>query len=667
MKKRVFAAFLAVMMLLSIFVFASCNKEEETSTEESKKELTPKELFAASFSNTFGSGEGADISGILGGTQEEKDTVGSFEIKFDKLSANGQDLASLGEISLKADISSDIENEISKLDIAFSMLGENPTASIISDNKNQKLYITDLLGVLDKAILFEMPEQEEENQDFEIANGIMLSQIDEKVITHVVTSAVVAVNKNVTDSAYTQEIKDVTVAGKNFAGAKVITLTVTDEMAKTIASEFIDAILTNETIKTLLGDDFDKEEILKTEELPTAVRVINTVVEEKSVALDVEIDLAEEKAEEASDADESDTEAEEARGYNKFAIHANYIDGNYKLDLGPFDENGKYIDKEGYITVAYTLENGNEKFVISLTEEGETMEPIKLEGTNKDGKREGVFTFGKDEKNYLSINYECVEKENSASFKLHTLTLADEDKETQKIPLEISAELTESENMLTVTGALQLTVENEFDLSATMNASIEYKDVTIESVTDSVSADEVDMESLLSEITQKYPMIFALLGSIGGNEGGAAQDEEFHMITDDFGIWLPSELEAIDGTQFDAAFGNDDVAVFLLEEDYESLGTDSLTLEEYFELVREANAAQNPTEIKDNDGVPYMTFVSAETGYIYYLSACQGEDSFWLMQFCCLEEDYPEYEDLFHEWAWYADPYAGDVFEEEAF
>ena len=140
MKKRVFAAFLAVMMLLSVFVLASCNKEEEASTEESKKELTPKELFAASFSNTFGSGEGADISGILGGTQEEKDTVGSFEIKFDKLSANGQDLASLGEISLKADISSDIENEISKLDIAFSMLGENPTASIISDNKNQKLY-----------------------------------------------------------------------------------------------------------------------------------------------------------------------------------------------------------------------------------------------------------------------------------------------------------------------------------------------------------------------------------------------------------------------------------------------------------------------------------------------------------------------------------------------
>lgn len=658
MKQRIFAALLAVMMLLSVFAFASCNNEQnENSAEESKKELTPKELFAASFANTFTNSESNGISGILSGKENAKDSVGSFEFKIDELEAEGQDLASLGELSLKADISNDADTEMSKLDLVLSLFGEKPTASIVSDNKNQKLYITDLLGVLENPILFETSEQN--NQDFEIANGVMMSQIDETVITHVVTSMVTAVEKNINDSAYTQEIKDVTVDGKSFTGAKVITLTVTDETAKAVASDFIDAVLTNATVKALLGDDFDKEEILSEDNLPTAVRVINTVVDEKSVALDVEIDLPEEKSDESDDADDAD-ESEEARGYNKVVIHTAYIDGNYKIDLGPVDENGNYIDEEGYISAAYTLEDGNEKFVLSIYENGETMEPIKMEGTNKDGKREGRITVSQDENNFVSINYECVEKENSGSFKIHTITIANDGTENI-IPFEISAEFTASETALTMTGTLKLYVEGEFGISASMSANVEYKDVTIDEVTDAVSYDTVDYDALMDEIAQKYPMISSLLGSIGGQTGEAEQDEEFHMITDSFGIWLPTEFEEVDSPYYNAVFRSGEVTVTLVEESFSSLSSDSLTLDEYFELLYQSNSNQNLSEIKDNDGIPYMTFeVSSDPGYIYYISACEGADSFWIMQFSCPEEDYPEYEELFHEWAWYADPYADE-------
>ena len=80
--------------------------------------------------------------------------------------------------------------------------------------------------------------------------------------------------------------------------------------------------------------------------------------------------------------------------------------------------------------------------------------------------------------------------------------------------------------------------------------------------------------------------------------------------------------------------------MFALKEDFETIGVSDLTIEEYADIVLEANALQQ--EVVSEDGVTYFVFeASVEDGSYTYLAAMyKGSDAYWLVQFACKSSQY---------------------------
>ncbi len=562
MKKRILAALVATIMIVSVFVFASCETDKDnssdasvsdTSKEETKKELTPKELFSASFTNLSANAGNSSLLDFSQLAKNAKDAVAEFELKINKLSTDGENVTENGAIVLNGSSKTDTESGLASIDLSTTFYGETPTIGILTDG--EKTYITDLLGVNEKPIALYAEDPEYES----------LPEVDADFVVNFVKKASESIEKNVNDDAFVQEIKDVTVAGKNFAGAKVITLTVTDETAKKIAGELIDELLKNEAFKSIYGDDFNKDEILSEIDLPTAVRIVNTVFEEKSIALDIELTLPEPKDDETSDIYDEfedysydiDFDDDEYFGddefiyddeyiddddfiyddeyiddddfiyddeyidvelpeFNKFVLHANYVNNNFKLDLGPADENGKYYEEHGYLSCAYTLENGNENFVFSVTEFGETTEFIKLSGTYKDEKHEGTLTFDIDGQ-VISVKYSLSANDNTGSLKLTDLAFV-VDGATVSFPFEVVTNYTANETKFDIEGSVKFSMEDVLDIDLDFSLSAEHKDVTLNAVTDYVPMEDFDISVYETAIAEKYPILYTLLESLETND-----------------------------------------------------------------------------------------------------------------------------------------------------
>ena len=493
MKKRIFAALTALILAVSALTFTACS------------EPTPKELFSESLINAFNSEENSFISNML--NTEQKDTKSTLKLEIDKLAAQGNDLTSFGKIALEGTVLADFDSKLQKTDLSFSFMNENPTMSAVTDLNTGKLFYTDLLGVNKKPILIE-DGQQNPSGDVDLSDV----SIDPEAITQVIDSLTAVIEKNITETAYTAEEKTVTVDGKTFEGATVVTLNITNEMAKTIGKEFTDALLANEAIKSMMGDDFKFEE----GDVPKSVKFTNTVVDEKSIALDVAIELPDKEKDESEDDSEDIFEGEfefnKGPEYSNFSIHATYIDGNFKLDLGPVDANGKYFEEHGFMTVTYTLEGENEKFLFSLTDDGETREFLKIEGTYKDNKHEGTATIGADP-NGVSLKYSLTLGETTADLSVGPMTVTNMGQK-QEIDLLITAnaDMTDKNNVK-LNGSVKLNVPGGLDVSAKYSMTSTVEDVTVQSVTDYETIDQVDMNKLQSDLAKKYPNLYRMFAS----------------------------------------------------------------------------------------------------------------------------------------------------------
>ena len=218
MNKRLTAILIAVMMLLSAFVFAGCNNDGETS-EESQKELTAKELFEVSLKNLVASTE--EIKELPNTSGESK-----FELTVDKLLFGETDLTQLGKISLTGTALADGDKNVQS-SFELSAFGEKVPMEMIA--KDENVFLVDFFGLNDKAIKVEVPETSGE----EAGVNAVLQNSDKvtAILEHVVKSIETVINTNFDDSAYSMEDKDDT---------KIITLTIENEKATKIASELID-------------------------------------------------------------------------------------------------------------------------------------------------------------------------------------------------------------------------------------------------------------------------------------------------------------------------------------------------------------------------------------------------------------------------------------------
>ncbi|MBP3321841.1 MAG: hypothetical protein J6M12_05770 [Clostridia bacterium] len=96
-------------------------------------------------------------------------------------------------------------------------------------------------------------------------------------------------------------------------------------------------------------------------------------------------------------------------------------------------------------------------------------------------------------------------------------------------------------------------------------------------------------------------------------------------------------------------------AVYVLKEPFSAIeGFENYTIDQYEDLVLQANASKNPTS-STLDGTPVMEYSWENTDlgvtYRYFAIMLKGEDAFWLVQFTCAQEYYEEYKPYFEKWA----------------
>ena len=637
MKKRLFAAFTALIMLLSVFVLASCEDEVvETSSEaESQQELTARELFTASLLKAAISGTNTgDLSlfkDILFGDQS-KDTEGKIEVNVNKLSAEGVDLASLGKIGMTADVKADIETESAMVDYKITFLGETVDAGIFVEN-GTKVYLTNILGAIEKPVLMQDGSDVIEGG----AIGSTIGEIDPAVIETLLEDIIKAITENVKDEDFTKSTETVTVDGKTIENATVVTLTIGNDASRSILTKITDSINSNEEIVKLFGEELTLAE----DEIPLSTKIVNTIVNEKSVALAVTVECPEDKADESAASDE-DTAEDDDPEYNKFVVKADYLDGNFNLVLGPANDEGNFFDEHGYIKVAYKLENEKESFVFALIGEGKEQELIKLDGTNKNGERKGKLTL-EVEGEGVTIEYSLSGSENNGNIQLGPVTVTS-DGETIELDFNHTASYTITETTINVSGEINFAMEGGLDLSADYSVSCEFKDVTFEPINDYVDVEDFDESVIEDAFAEKCPLIYDMIT-------GGTEELVPYNIDDRFVLCLPEGFEEQYGTGYTAVFDSEEVAVLVLEEKFDDIGVE-LTLDEYLNLIRN-NANGSVSEIFD-DSLPYFVYENSEFGMHYFVTAYEGEDSFWLLQYCCSEEDFNDYQERFLEWAYSA-------------
>ncbi len=643
MKKRLFAAFTALIMLLSVFAFASCDNEtatgtsSEASAEESVKELTPRELFTASIFKSVADSEintdnsVDDIWNMLNGNTTAVDGVGKLSLSIDKLNIEGATLEAFGgKASIDADFQVDMDTKISKIDYTLNFMGETPTGGIMYDNANKKIFITDLFDSLEKPLLVD-------SVDLDFYNSAYTFDMDD--FKYVFDSAVNAIGNHIKDDMFTSEAKDVTVDGNSYNGATVITLTVPKEAAIAIAKEFTDSLLKNETIKSMLPDGLTVVE----DGAPESIKLINTVVDKKSLALDVEIKLGEKTTEILETSvivgEESEDDEDEGPEFDTVVIHTSYVGDNFKLEVGPVDAEGKYFDEHGYIAISYTLDGENEKFVFGGMEDGEKVEIIKIEGTNKNGEHKGTASLGTDRDN-ISFPYVFVENDNGGSFEIGPFE-SNGSGETEKLDLKLTANYTLTDTKTSLNGTVSFK-ESTNEIALSFTETLEYKDVTLEAITDYIEIEEFDESKIENAFKEKCPTLYQMV--MGDNEELVP-----YFIDDRFALYLPEGFEEKSAAGYTAVFDSEEVAVLVLEEKFDDIGVE-LTLEEYITIIRN-NVQGNVSEIYGDD-LPYFIYENSEYGMHYLITAYEGEDSFWLVQFCCSEDNFNDYHDRFLAWAY---------------
>lgn len=101
--------------------------------------------------------------------------------------------------------------------------------------------------------------------------------------------------------------------------------------------------------------------------------------------------------------------------------------------------------------------------------------------------------------------------------------------------------------------------------------------------------------------------------------------------------------DAFSKAQYDpytVCYASQGSSVFALKEDFEAVGDDSLTLEEYANAAIKANSLD--CAVTTENGVTYFVFEAnlTEGNYTYLAAVYKGADAYWLVQFACNTEQY---------------------------
>lgn len=121
-------------------------------------------------------------------------------------------------------------------------------------------------------------------------------------------------------------------------------------------------------------------------------------------------------------------------------------------------------------------------------------------------------------------------------------------------------------------------------------------------------------------------------------------------------VTLTNRFKEANYEGYTVCYQSSDMIVIVLKESFSlQAGLDQMTVEEYANLVRQANTSKSPSELTKHENFYSMeyTFLNEQENqtYSYFTTMFKGTDAFWMIQFASKEEDYAAHKDTFLEFA----------------
>lgn len=519
--KKLTVLLLALLMVFTVAALSACKeKGGESSTpadESSKTEQTasPKQLFIDSLRKLSAESTKLPTAG--------KTDFSGMQVSF---KANGSVKNGISAIDLGADLNGafDMKNESFSLDGKLNLLGDTLDVYIGTDGENTYF---DLPGILEKAIRLssETDPDDEGATDATVSAGMSTLPLD--ILNNFPTAQFKAVadlakesfEKHLKDEYFTESNKDITVNGKEYKNARVLTLSADNDKCVSLLTALRDEVLLSEEMYNAmkaLADLTGKFEPGTYEEFVADTKEgTDESFKNLSAGLDAEIVIENGKAAAGSiDAHISFKTEEDAVN---ITVDAEFDTESHNAVIS--------LDNGADNTMKLTANDTSFEFYIDMA--GKRIGEIKCT-RNADNVWEGELsltpnsTDGDTAASAVAVKFAFKADENSFGFNISEISVTNEGVTiTLPVQLTVSFEVSEAGITGDISFKLDLT-EAGMPLSADLSAefSVEFKDEVNVSLPESfVKSDEVDPAELLDKLTKKCPNIVAMIKSLlGGTE-----------------------------------------------------------------------------------------------------------------------------------------------------
>lgn len=519
--KKLTALLLALLMVFTVAALSACKEKggesSKTADESSKTEQTasPKQLFIDSLRELSAESTKLPTAG--------KTDFSGMQVSF---KANGSVKNGISAIDLGADLNGafDMKNESFSLDGKLNLLGDTLDVYIGTDGENTYF---DLPGILEKAIRLssETDPDDEGATDATVSAGMSTLPLD--ILNNFPTAQFKAVadlakesfEKHLKDEYFTESNKDITVNGKEYKNARVLTLSADNDKCVSLLTALRDEVLLSEEMYNAmkaLADLTGKFEPGTYEEFVADTKEsTDESFKNLSAGLDAEIVIENGKAAAGSiDAHISFKTEEDAVN---ITVDAEFDTESHNAVIS--------LDNGADNTMKLTANDTSFEFYIDMA--GKRIGEIKCT-RNADNVWEGELsltpnsTDGDTAASAVAVKFAFKADENSFGFNISEISVTNEGVTiTLPVQLTVSFEVSEAGITGDISFKLDLT-EAGMPLSADLSAefSVEFKDEVNVSLPESfVKSDEVDPAELLDKLTKKCPNIVAMIKSLlGGTE-----------------------------------------------------------------------------------------------------------------------------------------------------
>lgn len=527
--KKLTALLLALLMVFTVAALSACKEKggesSKTADESSKTEQTasPKQLFIDSLRELSAESTKLPTTG--------KTDFSGMQVSF---KANGSVKNGISAIDLGANLNGafDMKNESFSLDGKLNLLGDTLDVYVGTDGENTYF---DLPGILEKAVRLDTSAGTDEDDDTDDGDNYSggsvtsagMSTLPLDILNNFPTAQFKAVadlakesfEKHLKDEYFTESNKDITVNGKEYKNARVLTLSADNDKCVSLLTALRDEVLLSEEMYNAmkaLADLTGKFEPGTYEEFVADTKEgTDESFKNLSAGLDAEIVIENGKAAAGSiDAHISFKTEEDAVN---ITVDAEFDTESHNAVIS--------LDNGADNTMKLTANDTSFEFYIDMA--GKRIGEIKCT-RNADNVWEGELsltpnsTDGDTAASAVAVKFAFKADENSFGFNISEISVTNEGVTiTLPVQLTVSFEVSEAGITGDISFKLDLT-EAGMPLSADLSAefSVEFKDEVNVSLPESfIKSDEVDPAELLDKLTKKCPNIVAMIKSLlGGTE-----------------------------------------------------------------------------------------------------------------------------------------------------